>query len=173
MSESNGPGPIDYLSDEKETVGAALGRMPSGLFIVTAGSAGESQGMLASWVQQCGFDPPCVSVAVKKGRGLGELLHAGALFAVHVLGEGQKQLLGHFGKGQPPGVEGFQNVGGHVPPGGPPLLPSALACLECVVLTRHDIGDHEMVVGQVRRARSPSQPDAKPWVHTRKNGFQY
>lgn len=173
MSESNGPGPIEYLSDDKETVGAALGRMPSGLFIVTAGHGGEAQGMLASWVQQCGFSPPCVSVAVKKGRGLGALLHAGTPFAVHVLGEGQKQLLGHFGKGQPPGIEGFHTVGGHVPPGGPPLLPAALACLECVVLTRHDIGDHEMVVGQVRRARGPAQPDAKPWVHTRKNGFQY
>ena len=160
-------------SESRETIGAALGRMPSGLFIVTAGSGVEAQGMLASWVQQCGFEPPCVSLAVKKGRGLGELLHAGAHFAVHVLGEGQKQLLGHFGKGQPPGPEGFHAVGGHVPEGGPPLLPDALACLECVVITRHEVGDHEVVVGEVKRGRGPAQADGKPWVHTRKNGFQY
>jgi hypothetical protein len=46
----------------------ALGRIPSGLFILTARFEDQSTGMLASWVQQVSFDPPLVSVAVKKGR---------------------------------------------------------------------------------------------------------
>lgn len=165
--------PPAELSAAREAIGAALGRMPSGLFIVTAGEGADAQGMLASWVQQCGFDPPRVSVAVRKGRGLGELLHAGAHFAVHVLAEGQKQVLGHFGKGQPPGPEGFLAVGGILEPGSPPHIPDTLACLECVVTTRFDAGDHEMVVGEVRRGRPPSAADQKPWVHTRRSGFQY
>jgi flavin reductase (DIM6/NTAB) family NADH-FMN oxidoreductase RutF len=35
------------------------------------------------------------------------------------------------------------------------------------------VGDHEVVVGEVKRGRGPAQADGKPWVHTRKNGFQY
>jgi len=35
---------------------------------VTARLDERSTGMLASWVQQVGFDPPMISVAVKKGR---------------------------------------------------------------------------------------------------------
>ena len=36
----------------------ALGRVPSGLFILTAGNGPTETGLLASWVQQCSFDPP-------------------------------------------------------------------------------------------------------------------
>ena len=49
---------------------AALGRIPSGLFVLTARNGERETGMLASWVQQCSFTPPCVSVALRKGREL-------------------------------------------------------------------------------------------------------
>ena len=32
---------------------AALGRIPSGLFVLTLRHGGRETGMLASWVQQC------------------------------------------------------------------------------------------------------------------------
>ena len=50
-------------------VAVALGRVPSGLFVVTArNSAGEETAFLASWVMQAGFDPPALSVAVGEDR---------------------------------------------------------------------------------------------------------
>ena len=34
-----------------------LGRLPSGLYVLTAGRGAAATGMLASWVQQVGFEP--------------------------------------------------------------------------------------------------------------------
>ena len=43
---------------------AALGRIPSGLFIVTWRDADDApdRGMLASWVMQGGFAPPILDI---------------------------------------------------------------------------------------------------------------
>jgi hypothetical protein len=46
----------------KREIGEALGRIPSGVFIATAEEGSEKVGMLASWVQQAGFDPPTRSI---------------------------------------------------------------------------------------------------------------
>src|SRR5215212_332671 len=86
---------------------AALGRVPSGLFILTVRHGEDETGMLASWVQQCGFDPPQVVAAFAKDRWVLKWLKPHAAFAVNVLAEGQKQLMAHFGKGFGPGEEAF------------------------------------------------------------------
>jgi flavin reductase (DIM6/NTAB) family NADH-FMN oxidoreductase RutF len=57
------------LSDDRVPAWArALGTIPSGLFIVTAGTGAEATGALLSFVQQVGFEPPCVTIAVKPGQ---------------------------------------------------------------------------------------------------------
>ncbi len=82
-----------------KAIGPALGRVPSGLFVVTYLAGEIEQAMLASWVQQCSFEPPMLSVAVKQGRGISDWLTEGANFVVNVLAEGQTDLISHFGKG--------------------------------------------------------------------------
>jgi flavin reductase (DIM6/NTAB) family NADH-FMN oxidoreductase RutF len=56
------------MSDTDKPWAAALGRIPSGLFILTARRGTLETGMLASWVQQCSFDPPLVMAAIRRGR---------------------------------------------------------------------------------------------------------
>ena len=46
--------------NDPEALAAALGRVPSGLVVLTARHGARETGMLASWVQQCSFDPPQV-----------------------------------------------------------------------------------------------------------------
>ena len=60
---------------------AALGRIPSGLFIVSWRAADADRGMLASWVMQSGFEPPLVSVAVGTSRDLLAVVRAGGVRA--------------------------------------------------------------------------------------------
>ena len=48
-------------SDPSKRLAAALGRVPSGLYILTARHGDAETGMLVSWVQQCSFAPPLVS----------------------------------------------------------------------------------------------------------------
>jgi flavin reductase (DIM6/NTAB) family NADH-FMN oxidoreductase RutF len=159
------------LSQDREILGGALGRLPSGLYIVTAGNGPMAQGMLASWVQQCGFEPPSVSVAVGRDRGLGPLLVPGAKFAIHVIRDGQKDLLRHFGKGAPPGPEGFAPLAVRLSDDLPPLLEDAHAHLLCEVSGRFQVGDHDLVTGTVLAGRSDAE--GEPWTHVRRNGFRY
>lgn len=159
------------LSQDRDTLGGALGRVSSGLYIVTAGTGASVQGMLASWVQQCGFEPPSLSVAIGRDRGLGPLLVPGARFVVHVVREGQKELLRHFGKGTPPGPEGFAPLATRFSDELPPLLEDAHAHLLCEVSGRYPVGDHDLVTGTVLAGRS--EPEGEPWTHVRRNGFRY
>src|SRR5262245_25432893 len=116
-----------------QALAAALGRVPSGLFVLTVARDGQETGMLASWVQQCSFDPPQVSVAVKPDRPVHALLADGAAFAVNVLAAGQTDLLKHFGKGFGPGEPAFAGLDVYASAGGAPVLRAALAHLDCRV----------------------------------------
>jgi flavin reductase (DIM6/NTAB) family NADH-FMN oxidoreductase RutF len=150
---------------------AALGRVPSGLFIVTIGSGPEATGMLASWVQQCSFEPPQISVAVKHGRGLNERLTLGLTFAVNILADDQTHLIAHFGRGFNPGEPAFTGIDIEQVGDVPPVLTEALAYLHCQVTARHEAGDHDLVLGQV--IGGAVQGDGAPMVHVRKSGAHY
>ena len=54
----------------KRTIGRALGRVPSGVFIVTARHGARQVAMMASWVQQVAFEPPAISVAISREAGV-------------------------------------------------------------------------------------------------------
>ncbi|MBC8108463.1 MAG: hypothetical protein H7Z14_17895, partial [Anaerolineae bacterium] len=49
-----------HTDEQKLPIGKALGRIPSGVFVLTAAHAGERMAMLASWVQQAAFEPPAI-----------------------------------------------------------------------------------------------------------------
>ena len=151
---------------------AALGRVPSGLFVVTVRHGKHETGMLASWVQQCSFDPPQLTVAVRKGRFVLDWLTDAAAFAVNVIPEGGKKLVGHFGKGFDVGEAAFDGLDVEHPVGAAPLLAEAHAWIDCRVVGRFDVGDHALILGRVVGGRV-LHPDAKPTTHVRKSGAHY
>ena len=81
----------------------ALGRVPSGLYILTVRHGLRTTGMLASWVQQAGFDPPMITVAVGSGRYVGDWIASSASFTLNQVPSGNKPLLRHFAGPSPEG----------------------------------------------------------------------
>jgi flavin reductase (DIM6/NTAB) family NADH-FMN oxidoreductase RutF len=157
--------------DANKEMAAAVGRVPSGIFVLTARQGACETGFLASWVQQCSFEPLQVSVAVKSGRAVAEWLTPGAPFVVNILEEDQTELLVHFGKGfalQEPAFTGL-DVDRKV--AGAPVLSEALAFLDCQVAGRFAAGDHEVYVGRIVGGRLLNE--GRPMVHIRKNGTHY
>lgn len=154
-----------------ESLLAALGPLPSGIYIVTIGQDAEATGMLASWIQQAGFDPPSVSLAIKQGRPISERLESGEPFVVNVLAEGQFDLLKHFSKGFEPGVPAFEGVETHSTGIGVPALSKAVAVLECQATSAAEAGDHRVVVAKVTAGERLG--DQSPMVHIRKRGDHY
>lgn len=160
-------------------IGAALGRIPSGLFVITwrdgSGSdGGPDRGMLASWVMQAGFDPPLVSIAVGASRDLLAAAVKGVPFVVNVLGESQRSLAGRFGRPGDTGDDPFAGLALERTATGTAALAEAVAWLECRsagAVQGDEAGDHRLLLGRVTSARGGS--DAPPLVHLRRNGLRY
>ena len=64
---------------DKERVGKAIGRIASGVFIMTTQDERGRDGIMASWVSQAAFDPPMLTVAVQKQRHVLEFLKSGSI----------------------------------------------------------------------------------------------
>lgn len=146
---------------------AALGRIPSGLFVVAWRDGEADRAMLASWVMQAGFTPPAVSVAVAPSRDLLAAIDRGAPFAISVLAESQRPLLARFGK---PTAEPFADLDVARTPAGLATLAAAAAWLECRPAARAGHGDHVVVVAEVVAGGGTA---GEPLVHVRKNGLRY
>jgi flavin reductase (DIM6/NTAB) family NADH-FMN oxidoreductase RutF len=148
-----------------------LGRIPSGIFILTIGQGEQATGMLASWVMQAGFDPPSVTVAVRRGRYVAAWLAAGEPFVLNVVGEKQHHFLKHFGKGFEPGQPAFEGVEFELAPSGVPVLSGAVGALECRPISHLESGDHHIFLAAVTSGALTSE--LAPMVHIRKNGSNY
>ncbi len=154
-----------------ETMSAAIGRIPSGLFILTTRQGDRETGMLASWIQQCSFDPPQVSAAFAKERWTLDWLTEGAAFSINVLPEGEKKLIAHFGKGFDPEEAAFEGLKLHREGEAAPILAAAHAYLDCRVANRFEVGDHVLVIGRVVGGKILH--DARPATHVRRSGKHY
>jgi len=158
-------------TDPARQLGSALGRVPSGLFVLTARNGQEESGMLASWVQQCSFDPPRVSLALHPDRAMSEWLTEGAAFTLNILDASQTDMVVHFGKGFPAGAPAFTGLEVSRDGSAAPVLSEALAYLDCRVAARHRVGDHDLVIADVFAGKVLSE--GQPMVHVRKSGFHY
>ena len=159
-----------HTTDPHKSLAAALGRVPSGIFILTLGRAGIETGMLASWVQQCSFAPPLVSLAVQRGRPIGALLPKDANFTLNILEAAQTDMIAHFGKGFALTDDAFNGLEITPSPHGP-ILQEALGYLHARVVERVAAGDHELFIAEV--IAGALLDDGQPMVHIRKNGLHY
>lgn len=151
----------------------ALGRLSTGLYILTA-QRGEVHGaMLASWVMRTGTHPPGLAIAVAKERAMESLLHWGDTFVLNVLEEGQSQgLIKHFLKRFAPGADRFADIATRGAANGSPILAEALAYLECTVTHRLETPDHWIVCATVATGRV-ANPNGRTAIHHRTSGSHY
>jgi flavin reductase (DIM6/NTAB) family NADH-FMN oxidoreductase RutF len=155
----------------RQQLAAALGRVPSGLFILTARRGALETGMLTSWVQQCAFEPPHICVAIRRDRDIAGWLSDDSPFALNVLDDSQTDMIVHFGRGFAPNEAAFEGLDVERPDGGTPVLTEALAYLDCRVAGRCQAGDHDLFLGRVVGGRLLN--DGHPMIHVRKSGFHY
>jgi flavin reductase (DIM6/NTAB) family NADH-FMN oxidoreductase RutF len=160
------------MADSIESLAAAMGRMPSGIFILTVGWGGRATGMLASWVQQAGFEPPMLTVAVRRDRYVADWIKESGRFTLNQLGAGQKSLLKHFGRGFGPDERAFDNVSLREEHSSGPILAEAIAYLVAEVVGSMESGDHQIFLARVVEG-ARLDPDTEPMVHIRKSGLHY
>jgi flavorubredoxin/flavin reductase (DIM6/NTAB) family NADH-FMN oxidoreductase RutF len=151
----------------------ALGRLSSGLYIMTARKGDVKSAMLASWVMQASMNPLGVAVAVAKDRAIESLLHVGDRFVLNVLEEDNYQsLMKHFLKRFSPGADRFAGIKTYSASNGCPILADALAYMECEVTMRMECSDHWIIYSSVQTGRV-AKIDGLTAVHHRKVGNHY
>jgi flavin reductase (DIM6/NTAB) family NADH-FMN oxidoreductase RutF len=153
-------------------LGKAIGRIPSGVYILTAQHESRRGAILASWVQQASFDPPALSVAMGKQRGILESIQVSKQFALSIIPEDDKSLMKHYARPIAEDADPFAGVRVIDSPGGLPLLADALAWLECRLISTCEFGaDHLLLVGQI--VAGEILKEGKPFMHVRGNGSHY
>ncbi|MEL6247024.1 MAG: diflavin flavoprotein [Cyanobacteria bacterium J06627_15] len=151
----------------------ALGRISSGLYIITAAQGEVSSAMLASWISQASFQPLGFTVAIAKDRAIESLMQIGDTFVLNILEEGNHlDLMKHFLKRFPPGADRFAGVRTRPASNGSPILADSLAYLECEVASRMELSDHWLVYCTVDDGKV-SKEEAVTAVHHRKIGNYY
>ncbi|NBR06725.1 MAG: flavin reductase [Planctomycetes bacterium] len=161
----------DPKSVIKDDVGSALGKIPSGLFILSLiDDTGADDFMLASWVQQCSFSPLMVNIAVRSDRSLLSQLLPGKIFNLHIIKEGQNQIVGRFAK-PVPGADLLKDLNLRREPGLPVVLLDTCAVLQCKAASLLSGGDHQLLLAEVVSGNMLAGGD--PMVHVRKNARNY
>ncbi|MEK7757538.1 MAG: flavin reductase family protein, partial [Planctomycetota bacterium] len=147
-----------------------MATVPSGCSILTAEHAGRSSGVLVSWVQQAAFAPPSISVCVKHGRPIVELMEASKRFMLNVIGEDPTAMFRHFGRGFTLDEDAFAGLQ-TTPTEFGPMIEGCIAHLGCRVIQKVAVGDHDLYVAQV--VASVVVNGAKPYTHLRTTGLSY
>ncbi len=152
----------------KKVVGKSLGKVVSGLYVVTAKCEDKEDAVLASWVNQCSFDPPAVTIALATLRPARLLVEATDAFIVNILPKDDMNLLKHFSRPPEDIFKGVKTRKGH---NGIRILSDAVSYLECEVAHSMQSGDHVLYVGEIVGGKTLKGGD--PYVHVRDNGFNY
>jgi flavin reductase (DIM6/NTAB) family NADH-FMN oxidoreductase RutF len=153
-------------------MGKAIGRIGTGVHIVTLTRDGERDGMLTSWLMQAAFEPPMVAFAVKKERPILTKLSAGSTFGVNVLSKKNMDVFKNFAKPYTPGLDRFEGLKTESDSFGNPMLQDSVAFLSCTVSNIVETGDHLLLIAEVNEG-CMLQSENEPMLHLRPHGFQY
>lgn len=165
---------MSSVAPSKEKIGPAIGRLASGVYIVTVDVAGKKDGMLATWITQAGFEPPSLVVSINKQRDILRALNVGDRFTINVLSNRNMDIFKAFAK--PHNDEKFdglalkESVDGSA--GSGPVFAEAVSYIDLQVQSVTEVGDHVLVVGEVIDGELLNGQD-DPMTHLRKDGFKY
>ncbi len=121
-----------------------------GLYAVSARHGAEVSFMTANWLTQCSFEPPMLMLAVENDSHTRQVIEGSGTFAVNVYESGQRDLAGSLGRTFSKHPEKINEATWQPGPlTGSPLLDSALAWVECKIVSSMPVGDHILFAAEV------------------------
>ena len=138
----------------------ACGRFATGVVIAAVlDEAGTPHGLTVSSFTSVSLHPPLVLICLGHAVTNIEQFRHASHFGLSILGAGERRISDRFAQ---KGHDRFEGVEWHHGETRVPLLSSTLATLECAVHQRFTSGDHDILVGEVVRARVS---EGEPLVH--------
>ncbi|MBN9623319.1 MAG: flavin reductase [Actinobacteria bacterium] len=128
-----------------------VGRLASGVTILTAHSQGHDFGMTASAVVSLSLEPPMMLACVHRKAPTRQAISDSGTFAINVLDENQAHIAERFGA---PADDKFSGLELERGAGEVPVLAGALAHLECSVVEDVEGGTHSVFLAKVDLAEA-------------------
>jgi flavin reductase (DIM6/NTAB) family NADH-FMN oxidoreductase RutF len=132
------------------TYRSVLGRFVTGVTIMTTRCPqGAVAGVTVSSFNTLSMDPPLILWSLALNAPSLSVFRDATRFAVNILANDQSAVAMQFGRRGPDKFAGIETTPGF---GDVPLIDGAVAHLECDVEQRYPGGDHELIIGRIRRA---------------------
>ena len=140
-----------------------------GVYILSSVDKGEYCVSTITWVSQASFEPPMISVCIKRNSSSYEIVKKRGEFILHLLGNNQKDLASTFFKAT---VFENEKLNGQEFSwaNNLPLLKDIPAYIQCKVVEILENGDHPLFLAEVVDAKINN--DSNP-LELRKTGWTY
>ena len=140
-----------------------------GVYILSSVNEGEYCVSTITWVSQASFEPPMISVCIKRNSASYEIVKKRGEFILHLLGDNQKELASTFFK---PTIFENEKLNGQEfsLENNLPLLKDIPAYIQCKVVKILENGDHPLFLAEVVDAKINN--DSNP-LELRKTGWTY
>lgn len=131
---------------DPHTFRQVMGRFPTGVAVITSAEADQRMGLAVGSFTSISLDPPLVGFFPGKSSRTWPQIEKTGKFCANVLGANQTELCKTFASKLD---DKFGDAPVPLSPLGLPILPGAVAWIECVIEQVHELGDHYLVVGAV------------------------
>ena len=140
-----------------------------GVYILSSENEGEYCVSTITWVSQASFEPPMISVCIKRNSASYEIVKKRGEFILHLLGDNQKELASTFFK---PTIFENEKLNGQEfsLANNLPLLKDIPAYIQCKVVEILENGDHPLFLAEVVDAKINNDSDP---LELRKTGWTY
>jgi len=136
-------------SDAHRNFRGALGQFATGVTVMSGVSPlGDPVGITVTSFNSLSLEPPLILWSLGRDGGSFACFQVGTAFAVNVLSGAQKPVAERFAR---VGIPKFDGIETHRGLDGVPLIAGCVAYFECHVEARYPGGDHDIIVGRVRR----------------------
>lgn len=145
------------MAVDSNTLRMTMRQWATGVTVVTTVAGSERAGMTVSSFTSVSLEPPTVLVCLNKESYAHALVKRSGLFAISMLGAGQEALSNRFAGLEPAVTDRFEGLNLTTAQTGCPLLPRAIAWLDCIVRSEHDTYTHTIFIGEVVFARRDAE----------------
>ena len=147
----------------------SLRMLSYGVYILSSVNEGEYCVSTITWASQASFEPPMISVCIKRNSASYEIVKKRGEFILHLLGDNQKELASTFFK---PTIFENEKLNGQEfsLANNLPLLKDIPAHIQCKVVEILENGDHPLFLAEVVDAKINNDSDP---LELRKTGWTY
>ena len=135
-----------------------LKAIPYGLYVVGISKKKSSHFFIGTWISQCSFDPPALSIAINKNSSAHKALKKSSVMSVNYCSKNDQSYLQTFlkKKTERPQSEIFYNDNGVG------ILKKAIAHLEILEWSIYsDKGDHSLIFAEIHAAHIHEKTESK------------